>query len=197
MEPTVSDPPSQPGWGGSGAVAGTEAADIASELIGWIAEQRASMMRRWCGQSLSTPNLHVLMALASAGPITMSRLAELRDISLPNATGIVTRMEQRGLLERIHDAHDRRVVVVRLTAAGEDVVDELELVKHRDLRLTLEAMDPQDRHEFARGMRAFFATNRRLAAAGELDDANVPELSRVVREALTEADDESEGVDIR
>ncbi len=169
-----------------------EAKAIMGEMVAWIAEQRAAMMRRWCQQSLSTPNLHVLMALASAGPMTMSGLAELRDISLPNATGIVTRMEERGLVERVHDVHDRRVVTVRLTDAGRDIVEELELVKHSSLTRILEVMTVTERRDLARGLRAFYATSRRLAAAGQLDE-DVPELSRATREALTEPDLASEG----
>ncbi len=49
----------------------------------------------------------------------MSRLAELLDVSLSNATGLVDRMEERGLVERVRVPDDRRVVLVRLTAAGQ------------------------------------------------------------------------------
>ena len=44
----------------------------------------------------------------------MSRLAELLDVSLSNATGIVDRMEERGLVERVRVPDDRRVVLVRI-----------------------------------------------------------------------------------
>ncbi len=42
--------------------------------------------------------------------MTMGRLAERLDVSLPNVTGIVDRMAERGFVERGRDAEDRRVV---------------------------------------------------------------------------------------
>ena len=48
----------------------------------------------------------------------MGDLAEELDVSVASATGIVDRMEQRGLVERRHGPDDRRVVMVDLTATG-------------------------------------------------------------------------------
>ena len=45
----------------------------------------------------------------------MSRLAEMLDVSLSNATGLIDRMEERGFVERIRVPEDRRVVLVRIT----------------------------------------------------------------------------------
>ena len=59
----------------------------------------------------------------------MSRLAEMLDVSMSNATGLVDRMEERGLVERVRVPDDRRVVLVRPTQAGLGLVDEAELVK--------------------------------------------------------------------
>ena len=48
----------------------------------------------------------------------MSRLAETLDVSVASATGIVGRMEERGLVERPTATRDRRVVTVRPTETG-------------------------------------------------------------------------------
>ena len=48
----------------------------------------------------------------------MSRLADWLGIGAPNATGLLDRMEQRGLVERVRDAEDRRVVLARATDLG-------------------------------------------------------------------------------
>ena len=48
----------------------------------------------------------------------MSRLAELLDVSFSNATGIVDRMAERGLVERVRVPDDRRVVLVRIGRQG-------------------------------------------------------------------------------
>ena len=60
-------------------------------------------------------HLHVMWRLEEPGELTMSRLAEFLDVSLSNATGLVDRIEERGLVERSRVPDDRRVVLVRLT----------------------------------------------------------------------------------
>ena len=71
--------------------------------------------------TLSLIHLNVLTLLEVEGPMPMGRLAESLDVSVASATGIVSRMEARGLVERVHSDHDRRVVLVRPTDAGADV----------------------------------------------------------------------------
>ena len=48
----------------------------------------------------------------------MGVLADELDVSVASATGIVDRMEKRGLVERHHAAEDRRVVLVQPTERG-------------------------------------------------------------------------------
>ena len=64
-------------------------------------------------QGVSMTHLHVLWMLEHHGELTMSRLADLLDVSLSNATGLIDRMEERGLVERDPRPDDRRVVLVR------------------------------------------------------------------------------------
>jgi len=63
-------------------------------------------------------HLQTLWILQESGPMPMTHLADVLGVALPNATGIVDRMEQRGLVERVRDDADRRVVTVRPTQAG-------------------------------------------------------------------------------
>jgi DNA-binding MarR family transcriptional regulator len=76
------------------------------------------VFRSWLKGSLSLIHLHVLTVLEADGPLPMSKLAETLDVSVASATGIVGRMEERDLVERRHGETDRRVVLVRPTAAG-------------------------------------------------------------------------------
>ena len=78
-------------------------------------------MRRWPSGPLSLVHLHVLTVLETEGSIPMGALADSLDVSQASATGIVDRMEQRGLIERRRDDDDRRVIRVaahRRTAAS-------------------------------------------------------------------------------
>jgi DNA-binding MarR family transcriptional regulator len=75
-------------------------------------------MRHRPGGGLSLVHLNVLTVLDTDGPLPMRALAESLDVSQASATGIVDRMEQRGIVERQRDEADRRVVRVALTDEG-------------------------------------------------------------------------------
>ena len=56
-------------------------------------------------------HLHALTMLQHHGPLTMSRLAEMLDVSPSNATGIVDRLEDRGFRDALQtelDVHPDR-----------------------------------------------------------------------------------------
>ncbi len=72
----------------------------------------------------------------------MSRLADLLDVSLSNATGLIDRMEERGLVERVRVPEDRRIVLVRASSEGDRVRGEIEALKHDRIRSVLGRLDP-------------------------------------------------------
>jgi DNA-binding MarR family transcriptional regulator len=62
----------------------------------------------------------VLSQLVEGDGLPMTTLARTLDVSLPSMTGIADRMASHGLVERVRDPDDRRVVRCRLTSAGRD-----------------------------------------------------------------------------
>jgi len=93
-------------------------ADLIGEMTSWSARDRMNAFRSWLKGSLSLIHLHVLSTLEADGPLPMSRLADMLDVSVASATGIVSRMEERNIVERRHTDDDRRVVLVVPTEAG-------------------------------------------------------------------------------
>jgi DNA-binding MarR family transcriptional regulator len=155
---------------------GSDTESAVGELLSLIARERASHLRRWCRQDVSMTAIHVLLAIEAHSPLTMSRLAEILDVAVSNATGIVTRMEERGLVQRMHDEADRRVVFVTSTERGRRVLEDREFMKAEQLRLVLGAMTARQRGTFVQALREFIATAERLRAEGSLvdDDADDP-----------------------
>jgi DNA-binding MarR family transcriptional regulator len=70
---------------------------------------------------LSSSQAHALILLDPDAPVPMSRLATKCGFDPSNLTGIVDRLEARGLVERRPDAHDRRVKLLAVTADGRRV----------------------------------------------------------------------------
>src|SRR5579859_1709549 len=57
--------------------------------------------------------------------LTVGGIAQCRGLDAPTVTGIVKRLEQDGLVQRVHDTGDRRVVKVCLTAEGREIMPPL------------------------------------------------------------------------
>ena len=80
--------------------------------------QRKRFMALAAEYELSPPQLGALKALDPQHPVAMSELAGILGCDNSNVTGIVDRLEYRGLVERRPADHDRRVKLLALTDEG-------------------------------------------------------------------------------
>jgi DNA-binding MarR family transcriptional regulator len=110
---------------------------ILTEVSSWVGELRCASMGRLVQGQMSLSHMHVLWLLQHHGSMTMSRLADLLDVSLSNATGIIDRMEEKGLIERVRVPDDRRLVLVRPGDAGMQALMQSETTKRERLRAVL------------------------------------------------------------
>ena len=73
----------------------------------------------WAGESgLSQVQCHVLHLMDPGRPVPMGEVAGALSCDASNVTGLVDRLEARGLVARQPSPADRRVKVLTLTAAG-------------------------------------------------------------------------------
>lgn len=101
-------------------------AEVGEQMLATRTAMKRQGLRRLLGQSISLTHLHILTVLRSEGPLPMSELARVLDVSVASATGIVSRMEERGLVERARETADRRVVTVTLAVGGQGALDQAE-----------------------------------------------------------------------
>lgn len=62
--------------------------------------------------------LRALRVLRDLGTVPISRFAEAVDIPRSTATGVVDRLVERAVIERVSDAVDRRMINIRVTPRG-------------------------------------------------------------------------------
>jgi len=67
---------------------------------------------------LSPVQCHLLHLIEPDAPLPMSRLAGVLQCDASNVTGLIDRLEQRGIVVRRPSPADRRVKVVQLTPTG-------------------------------------------------------------------------------
>ena len=85
---------------------------------------------------VSAPRLSALSVLFFGGPRTIGELARIEGVTPPTMTRLVASMVADGLIERLQDPADRRVVRVQASATGRSL-----LLAGRDRRVaTLAAM---------------------------------------------------------
>lgn len=129
---------------GADAIASSEPIvdSIVDELHQMIGSLRCAGTGRMVKAGISMTHLHILWVIEHHGELPMSRLADLLDVSLSNATGLVDRMAERGLVERVRVPDDRRVVIVRASADGVRIRDEIEALKQDRIRSILSRLKP-------------------------------------------------------
>jgi DNA-binding MarR family transcriptional regulator len=107
---------------------GEELRPAAEEIVEQVAELRRRLLDyvegRIAGLGLTVPQARLLRELRT--PLAMNKVADRLHCDASNVTGIVDRMEVRGLVERRVRADDRRVKEIGLTAEGRRVRRQVE-----------------------------------------------------------------------
>jgi DNA-binding MarR family transcriptional regulator len=128
--------------------------ELLDELSAFAPARQMHAMRHWPAGRLSLIHLNVLFVLNAEGPLPMRGLAEALDVSQASATGIVDRMEQRGLVTREHDAEDRRVVRVLSSETGRSLIEGVADQRRDHLARMLEGFTDDEARGFLLGLRA-------------------------------------------
>jgi DNA-binding MarR family transcriptional regulator len=87
-------------------------------LVRLFFAQRANLPPLAAGLQLSPAQCHVLHLIEPDRPVPMGQLAETLSCHASNVTGLVDRLEARGLVRRRPSVADRRVKVLVLTPTG-------------------------------------------------------------------------------
>jgi DNA-binding MarR family transcriptional regulator len=140
------------------------AEEVLTNLARAVGTLRCAGSQRLVRLGISMTHFHVLTLLRHHDAMPMGRLAEILDVSVSSATGIIDRMEERGLVERVRVPDDRRIVLVRPTETGLALVDEAELVKSAAMAAALARLSSEQ-------------LERMAAAAADLEAAITAELT--------------------
>ena len=155
-EPTKATTPTPPSLD---PLVETIVADVQSA---WC-RMRTGASERLLRDGVSMAHMHLLWLLADQGPMPMTRIAEALDVSMSNATGLIDRMEERGLVERERVPDDRRLVLVRVAPAGQTAMEALELFRRDHMTRILGRLTPAQLgrvHEALNDIRAAYVSDR-------------------------------------
>jgi DNA-binding MarR family transcriptional regulator len=122
-------------------------------LVRFFFVQRAHLPTLAAELDLSPAQCHLLHHVKPGEPVPMGRLAQTLACDASNITGLVDRLESRGLVRRCPSAEDRRVKVLDLTPAGSRLrAVLLERMSSRPPDV-LERLSPREQRELVRILR--------------------------------------------
>ena len=85
----------------------------------------------------SKSEVFLLLLLYRNSDVNMTQIADYLNTPLNTATGIVARMEKRGLVSRERSSEDKRVVTIKLTEAGRGHIKDMikEITRYGELMM--------------------------------------------------------------
>ena len=80
------------------------------------------LRREDAASALTGPRLSALSVIVFGGPITLGELAAAEQVKPPTMTRLVSALESAGLVRRESDRNDKRIVRMRATTKGEQLL---------------------------------------------------------------------------
>ncbi len=102
---------------------------------------------------LGPRHMPALLAVATAGPLSVSELARRLGLGLSTTSAIAGELSRAGLLERSEDDADHRRTIVRVPDGYADVIVTWADLAVLPLRATLTRLSPRARESFIEGWR--------------------------------------------
>jgi DNA-binding MarR family transcriptional regulator len=159
--------------GGAPAAREHPAAETAVDPVLTASRSLVAVATRSLGAAADEMTLaqyRALAVLAARGQLRMTGLADALDVAPSTAGRMCGRLVRKGLIRRHRDRHDRRAVLVAVTAAGRQIVDQATARRRALIADILAAMPAATRQTVARALRAF------AGAAGEIPDSQWAEV---------------------
>ena len=82
-------------------------------------------MPAWLDLQLTLPQLRTVFIVAHSGSSSVVQIAANLGVGEPTASHLVDKLVQAGLVNRSEDPRDRRRAIVRLSPAGEQLIEKL------------------------------------------------------------------------
>jgi DNA-binding MarR family transcriptional regulator len=126
----------------------TDAFDLVERAIlqiGWLGQRQFMQLLADERFDLTVPQFYTLLHLSHwSGECKMSDLARATHQSAASLTGVVDRLLDKQLVERIRPEGDRRQVMVTVTPRGRIILDEIKHARNEEMRLALEEVPAEE-----------------------------------------------------
>tara|TARA_B100000315_G_C14364230_1_gene489863 strand:- start:47 stop:514 length:468 start_codon:yes stop_codon:yes gene_type:complete len=102
---------------------------------------------------LTFPQYIALDFLSSAGSLKMKDLAKALHVSLPAATGLVSRLVSMKMVKRKLDSSDRRVIYIEITKVGQKGVENVKSARKKMIEQIFANLSDSERRTYLKIIR--------------------------------------------
>ena len=105
---------------------------------------------------------YLMMELSRGRSLTMSQAAASVGCSKEQATRMVSALVEAGYIERFHSETNRKLVIVRLTEEGENLIRREKSIAREKMKEDLNCLDKEERDIFFQTLKQFNMVLKRL-----------------------------------
>ena len=123
------------------------------ELAEYLNRQlHTGRLDEWEGLDMTIPQIKTLVLLERVGPLRMGNIAIYLGRALSATTTVMDRLVEKGLVDRVSDPNDRRVVICKLTEAGEQAIKRFWQIGRERLDLLADLLDEEQLETVVTGL---------------------------------------------
>jgi DNA-binding MarR family transcriptional regulator len=116
-------------------------------------DRRQYELDAWMSLNLGIGQLKTLFFISNRGATTTGKLATALKVTPTNVTGIIDRLLEKDLITRIGDPDDRRVLVLRTTPKGDELVAELRQKRRERMTELFKNLSDKEAEIVAQGLK--------------------------------------------
>jgi DNA-binding MarR family transcriptional regulator len=113
-------------------------------------------LEEWPDLELTIPQIKTLTLLRHQGPQRMGSIATYLGSTLSSSTSIIDRLVDKGLVERVPDPDDRRVVICQLTSRGQEATEQFWRIGRTRVVELAERLDIEELEIVVRAMKLLY-----------------------------------------
>lgn len=132
-----------------------EMAVLLPRMIRMFLARQTTMIRR--SGDITMPQIAILHLLKDIPRCKMSEIAKFLTVTTSAATGIVDRMVRSGLLKRMREPKDRRIINIKLTPKGEKTINAIFRERQRMMMDIFKRFDPKEREAYLDTVKKMYA----------------------------------------
>lgn len=117
-------------------------------ILRQVSQRHTAIFANEIGVNLTATQWAAMAKLAETGPCSQNQLGRLTAMDVATIKGVIDRLTARGLTETGPDPSDGRRLLVKLSRAGQALVDKCIANALKVSELTLEPLTPKEREVF-------------------------------------------------